>query len=138
MLTANTCCFISRDFPPNKCHGHEMYSQPFFFFITETRGVNRPWKKWGISHQRPSFARKTPEVEPNEKSYVHVILYCLQQSSSPSRLLETPWSEKNTRDYDCWIATQWSYKFLEIWSKPDWLFECSKLNERDVFTRQRE
>lgn len=78
---------------------------------------------------------KTPEVEPKEKSCGPVILYCLQQSSSPRRLLETLWSERDTRDDDCRIATQWSYTFLEVWSKPDWLFECSKLNGRDVFTR---
>lgn len=29
--------------------------------------------------------------------------------------------ENDTRDHDCQIATQWNNKFLEIWSKPDWL-----------------
>lgn len=50
--------------------------------------------------------KTSAEVEPKEKSYGHVILYCLQQSSSPRRLLETLWSEKDTRDNDCQIAAQ--------------------------------
>lgn len=54
----------------------------------------------------PVLHYEASEVEPWEKSYGHVILFCLQQPSSPGGLLETFRSEKGIRDNDCQIITQ--------------------------------